>query len=141
MDMVTILLPEHNAEAQNWFYPSRLAFFDSYPFELTTFLILRSIANKAKTIHRGIRHEISFTNSLVSMTLLDLLLGEKFNSLERGKHKLFSTWISLHKSIKESGGIQSVSRALFRAWQVEKGRGARSGNREMPSGEAQGQGG
>lgn len=72
------------------------------------------------------------------MRLLDPFLGEKFNSLERGKHKLFSTWISLHKSRKESGG--SVSRALFRAWQVEKGRGARSGSREMPNGDVQGQG-
>lgn len=136
MDMITILLPEHNAEAQNQFYPSQLAFFDIYPFELTTFPILRSKGNKAKTIHRGIRREISFTNSLVSMRLLDPLLGEKFNSLGRGKHKLFTTWIRLHKSRKESGG--SVSRALFRAWQVEKGRGARSGSREMPSGGVQG---
>lgn len=64
------------------------------------------------------------------MMLLGPLLGEKFNSLERGKPKLFSMWISLHKSRKESGG--RVSRALFRVWQVEKGRGARAGHREMP---------
>lgn len=105
-----------------------------------TFLILRSKANKAKTMHRGIRCEISFTNSLVSMRLLDPLLGEKFNYLERGKQKrkLFSIWISLHKSRKELGG--RVDRALFKAWQMGKGRGAGSGSRDMPRGKVQGQG-
>lgn len=111
-------------------------FFDIYPFELRTFLILRSKANKAKTIHRGIRHEISFTNSLARLS--DPLLGQKFNSLERGNYKMFSIWISLHKGRKELRG--SINRALFGVWQVEKGRGTKSGSRETPSGETREQG-